>query len=74
VDIVNVENFIREVCSRLAKEYDGFHTIGTGKLDGEGCPEVLVHVKDAPFIFAMVVGKDRPLFTLGKIRPLPTPI
>lgn len=66
MDLVNIENFIRELCLRLGEVYSGFHTIGAGRLDGEGCPEVCFHVNGDRSLYTMLVGKDR---TVVRISP-----
>ncbi|MES2459049.1 MAG: hypothetical protein V4671_00590 [Armatimonadota bacterium] len=59
MELEQAERFIREICARLGEEYAGFHTISAGKLDGQNCPEVCVHVTGPTGIYHLLVGEER---------------
>lgn len=44
LDIAKTELFITEICKRIGQDYGGYHTISSGNIDGENCPQIAFHV------------------------------
>lgn len=52
-----VEAMIEKVCARIGERYSGFHTIGSGEVEGEPAPNVCFHVGDPDDLEARLSGE-----------------